>query len=222
MAPDALIANLEQKKGALSARCIEAMYRDPFWQARFGDRGRRHAEQDSAYHVQYVIAALREGEVNVFCNYAVWLRGVLCSRGMCSHHLAESFRKLVRALAEEGVADAEPAAAVLLRGVESLRYGTGAAAELEQQETTLEGQLRAELASEPYRFTELASFLKDALARGDGQGWAQHLTFLRERLAVSEAERAELDATVSALAPAALSLLSPDAARLAASLIKAD
>ncbi len=46
--------DLEALTPALSRRCTDAMYADPFWQARFGQRGRHHADEDSGYHVRYL------------------------------------------------------------------------------------------------------------------------------------------------------------------------
>lgn len=194
-----LLEALEQKKAALALRCIDAMYRDPFWQTRFADRGRRHAEEDAAYHLKYVLAALREQDLGVFRHYSVWLRGVLAARGMCSFHLSQSYRQLTLALGEEGIPQAEPAAEVLATGVRALTYVDGAAGELEARADSLR-----EL--EGYRVEELVSFLLDGVARGDSSVFCAHIEFLDTRLAAEPSERVALRSTLQSLESACLAL----------------
>ncbi len=195
MSSPELIATLQQKKTALAQRCIEAMYRDPFWLERFGERGRQHAEEDAAFHVKYLCAALREEDAAIFRHYALWLRGVLAARGMCSWHLSESFRQLTLALGAEEIVPAGPVAAILANGAQSLGYRDGAAGELQSHVPEL-------LDPKPgadYRTAELVSFLPDGLARGDTQAFAAHVKFLAEHLARSDADRSALAATLREL-----------------------
>lgn len=194
-----LLEALEQKKAALALRCIDAMYQDPFWQVRFAERGRRHAEEDAVFHLKYVSAALREQELAIFSHYSVWLRGVLAARGMCSFHLSESYRQLTLALAEEGIPQAEPAAAVLATGMRALVYVDGDAGELEAGSDSLR-----ELGG--YRVKELVSFLLDGIARGDASAFRVHVEFLDSRLASEPSERDALRSTLSALERAYLAL----------------
>ena len=46
-----LASQLEAQADALARHSIAAMYADPFWDARFGARGRRFAEEDGVHHV---------------------------------------------------------------------------------------------------------------------------------------------------------------------------
>ena len=46
---------------ALADRTLTAMYRNPFWDDRFGEWGRRFAEEDNLHHVSYLVQALRAG-----------------------------------------------------------------------------------------------------------------------------------------------------------------
>lgn len=210
-----LARRLEQRTTELSRRCIEAMYRDPFWQARFGDRGRRHAEEDSAYHVKYVVAALRAGDRAVFENYTIWLRGVLASRGMCSWHLAESFRQLTLALGAEQIMGAEPAAELLAVGGHALEYHAGPAAPLTAHAQELKARVEQQLGGEGYRLDELLSFVQDGLSRGDSSALPRHVAFLQSTLSSEPLERAQLHDTLSALFDAAAAWLAPgDAASL--------
>lgn len=212
-----LIAALEQKKTALALRCIDAMYEDPFWLERFGERGRKHAEEDAAFHVKYLCAALREEDAAIFRHYAVWLRGVLASRGMCSWHLVESFRNLTLALGAEGVTPAGPVAALLANGSAALTYRDGAAGELAQHAARL-------LESKPgadYRNAELVSFLLDGVARGDIRAFPAHVTFLRERLATDTRTRSALATTLAELRERCRGLPCTDAAAKAVQLLDA-
>jgi hypothetical protein len=212
----ALVEQLDERRSALSRRCIEAMYRDPFWQARFGDRGRRHAEEDSAYHVQYASSALRADDVEIFRNYARWLRGVLAARGMCSWHLAESFRQLAIAIRDEAIVGADAAVAILVDGERCLAYAEGEAARFDARRTAI--VRRAEEQPRSYRATELASFVADALARGDGDVLAAHVAFLRGTLARGE-ERAALESTLRALVEATEAELGGSSASLIGALL---
>jgi hypothetical protein len=217
MTIETLLRDLEEKRGALSLRCTAAMYRDPFWISRFGDRGQRHAEEDSAYHVKYVVAALREADDGIFRNYAIWLRGVLTARGMCSWHLAESFRQLVAAMHDEAIEQAELAAAVLTEGERALRYTTGVAADLEPHvPDVLNG-----LGPSSYRGPELLSFLLDSLARNDSQAFQAHVSFLRQTLAAGETEGKALSGTLDELRARCLALPCADSGRRAAGLLTA-
>lgn len=200
MTPSAarLASELEERKDALSRRCIDAMYRDPFWMARFGERGRRHAEEDAAYHVEYVVAALRSEEVALFERYARWLRTVLVVRGMCSWHLAESFRQLASALYEERVPEPEAALAVLHAGRAALSYGAPRAAPFEDRAAELEA-LRARLGADACRLDELWSFTLDSWVRGDAAPLRAHLEFLRRSVLTAPGDDQRLTLTLRAL-----------------------
>lgn len=215
-ATQGLAGELEHKRRALSLRCIDGMYEDPFWMARFGERGRRHAEQDSEFHVKYIVAALRAEDAAVFENYARWLRGVLAARGMCSWHLAESFRQLALAVGEEHVTNPEPALALLSSGTAALAYTTGDAASLAARGSELL-LIREELAHGDYRLDELWSFLLDALDRADVSEFRAHVDFLRSTLAAEDAERERLERTLRELQRRSVMLAPlPLAERLAA------
>ena len=99
---EALRAALIERAAALSQSVLDRMYENPFWMERYGERGRRFANEDSLHHVSYLVAALASGDAAVFERYAQWLRSVLVSRGMCSEHLGENFRLLASAIADCG------------------------------------------------------------------------------------------------------------------------
>lgn len=138
----------------LAERVLAEMYADPFWAARFGDRGRRHARADGDFHTKYLAEALESNSVIVFENYARWLRELLVARGMCSRHLAENFTRLADAIAAEPWDDRGRAIEILHAGAAALRHTAGPAGELEAMRAT---------ATDPATDT-LLSYLADALA----------------------------------------------------------
>jgi hypothetical protein len=146
------------------------MYENPFWMERYGERGRRFANEDSLHHIGYLDQALAAADSAVFERYARWLRSVLVSRGMCSEHLAENFRLLAAAIAEAGLPDAARAGEILHDGARALAYENGDAAVLESIRPRLVDAVRgapdgALLRDDDSRY--LVSYLIDAAATGD-------------------------------------------------------
>lgn len=126
----ALIERLEARGPQISARVIAEMYQNPFWSERFGDRGRKHADQDGNYHLSYLLQALVARDVAVLTSYARWLQSVLTTRGMCTRHLADNFERLERAIADE-IEDPQIAINYLREARAALRYHAGPARELQ-------------------------------------------------------------------------------------------
>ena len=124
---DALAARIEARADALAARALARMYENPFWDARFGERGRRFAAQDQHHHLQHLGVALHVGHAETLVRYARWVQVVLTSRGMCSRHLAENFARLAEAIAADGIAEPGPALAYLRIAEEALTYDGGPA-----------------------------------------------------------------------------------------------
>lgn len=128
----ALADRLESMKETLGLQVIEAMYAsNPFWEERFGKRGRRHADQDAGYHLSYLGSALRIGSASVMTEYARWLQGVLVSRGMCSRHLAENFARMREAIGAAGIPDADEAVELLRSAEDALVHREGLAQRVE-------------------------------------------------------------------------------------------
>lgn len=137
----------------LTAAVLVEMYKDPFWELRFGARGRHHSQKDGDYHVQYLLQALAADDARVFESYARWLREVLVSRGMCSQHLAENFTRLADAIDAEPWDERAKASAILRRGATALRYTDGDAAQLEDLPGIYASYLRDAVAfNAPERF----------------------------------------------------------------------
>lgn len=175
----ALVTALETQADVLSARVIADMYEDPFWRERFGERGRRFAEQDGKHHLAYLVQALVAENPRVLSEYGRWLRSVLTNRGMCSLHLDENFERLARAIAVH-VADSALAVAYLEAARAALAYTAGEAAELEAAKArVLEAAPPASDARARRRHVaHLFSYLTDAVALGRPEVLADHVVFL--------------------------------------------
>lgn len=200
---DALVRCLELKSPELSRRVVAEMYEDPFWQERFGERGRRYAEQDGQYHVSYLVSALALSNPDILTGYARWLQSLLVSRGMCSRHIAENFERLARAIAIE-VPDAEPAIAMLHAAREALRYDAGLARELQDRSEALVDAAAAhqDPPSIPREHAvSLLAYLADAMALVRPELFCAHVVWLSGFLERRRVPAASLRATLERLEP---------------------
>ena len=123
MSLDHVADALQAHAAPISRRAVDAMYADPFWDARFGERGRRHADEDGDFHVGYLAEALRLGSTAHFANYARWLRSVLVARGMCTRHLSEQLRCVADAVDALGALPSPEDARVVRAYVDAARDG---------------------------------------------------------------------------------------------------
>jgi hypothetical protein len=123
----ALADRIEAQAVGLTRRALDEIYVNPFWQERFGERGRQRAEEDSRYHLTYLAEALRAESPEILVNYARWLRTVLVTRGMCSRHLAENFARLAAVIRDEVAVGSEQAARYLESAEAALVYDRGPA-----------------------------------------------------------------------------------------------
>ena len=126
-----LVAELTKRARAINDRVVAEMWQNPFWEERFGARGRKFTEEDGLYHLSYLNAALAAEDATPLTRYATWLRTVLVSRGMCTRHLAENFQRLALAIAAESLPGGEVASVYLAQAVEALAYTEGAGRELQ-------------------------------------------------------------------------------------------
>ncbi len=190
-----LLEQLRTGKATLAVRVVDEMFRDPFWTERFAARGRRHSEEDLAFHVDYLVEALSARDAAVMERYARWLQGVLTSRGMCTLHLAESFRVLgsvVRETYLEG-GDALP---YLEAARLALRYAGGAARELQNGAERIVAQLPS---PRPEHAPYLVSYAADALALDRPEVFDAYVKWLGTSLDRRGPGRAQLALTLDAL-----------------------
>ena len=191
-----LAGEIEAHKGELTNRALKRMYENPFWDARFGERGRSFAAEDGEYHITYLVEALRSGNQQVLTRYARWLQSVLTTRGMCSLHLAENFARLSEVIAESGIRNPGYAVATLDAGVRALRYDSSAARAVQQEFDALLAHTRGAINAPhpnhpnvtailgreqvardvPY----LLSYLADALALDRPDVFVDHVRWLAE------------------------------------------
>lgn len=174
----------------LARRSIERMYADPFWEARFGTRGRRFAEEDGRHHVDHLVLALMAGDAAPLAQYASWLRVVLTTRGMCSRHIEQNFARLGQVIDDAGIAEAARAHEFLAAAARGVRpEGTGAVALFDAREA-IAAAARGRFASEhpawvvsgdagtpgstDDELATLVSFLVDAVALGRPDLLAKH------------------------------------------------
>lgn len=74
--------------------------RHPELSQRFGEQGRSACREDLRRHLEYLLAALHGASPALFCDYVVWLRSVLESRGVPPGHVSESLHLLHRFFGE--------------------------------------------------------------------------------------------------------------------------
>lgn len=175
----ALAAILEREGVALSRQVLQDMYRDPFWQERFGSRGRLHADEDSAFHLRYLARALDTGDADVMARYARWLREVLASRGMCTRHLAENFRLLAAAIAARDWPDTALAVSYLQAACSALAYEEGEARAVQRLEDPQAHSTDVAYCDDPGNYL---SYLADALAFGSPDTLLAHVRWTRDWL----------------------------------------
>jgi hypothetical protein len=161
------------------------MYQDPFWEARYGpERARRFGGEDAQFHVRYLVQALAEQRPSVMEGYAVWLRPLLVSRGMCTLHLDQNLAGLQAALAAEGFGPDSPAHAYVQAARAALRYPPGPARVLQDETPELARRAAQALSAEvppalqPRLEEELRlqlSYLADAVGTERPELFTQHV-----------------------------------------------
>lgn len=107
---------------AVTARVVERELVDPFWLARYGERGRRYLMADGANHLSHLAAAMASGAAAPLCAYAQWMRGLLVARGMCSFHVVRNFRYVADELRGRDAPDHARANELLSAAAATLRH----------------------------------------------------------------------------------------------------
>ena len=93
------ITAIEDFRPLMVRGLVQEMYRDPFWEARYGERGRTHTVKDTHYHLNKLIDAIALDLPDIFTQYYHWVQELLVYRGMCTLHLEETLDSLARQLA---------------------------------------------------------------------------------------------------------------------------
>jgi hypothetical protein len=226
-----LADQLEARADALVERALRAMYANPFWDERFGERGRQFARADNHHHIAYLVLALRVHSPEPLARYARWLQEVLTTRGMCTRHLAENFARLADAIGDEHIEGGGPALAYLGAAEEALVYSDDPARALQAVSTDIADRAAATIYSrhpawlerwgEPGRrrcLDDLAyhlSYLTDALALGRDELFAEYVAWIAGFLARRSVPTEHLQEALAAIDQALHQLPTPaqDAAR---------
>lgn len=204
-----LAGRIEARAAEIADHAFAAMYRDPFWDARFGARGRAFSAEDGRYHVAYLVEALRTGGPQTLVRYARWLQPLLTTRGMCSRHIADNFARIADALRDLGIEAPEPAIALLRAGEEALVYPAGPARALQRDADAIADRAAARtgaLGADGFR--HLVSYLADAVALDRADVLGKHVTWLAGLSAPPGVPPAHLAEALACLDEA----LEPDAA----------
>ena len=211
-----LVSTLERHADALARRPIDEMYAsDPFWERRFGARGRRYADQDGNHHVTYLVESLRERDPARLERYALWLRSVLVSRGMCTRHVLENLARLDAAIGLLALGDGHRASRHLQAAQAALSYGAAPAGRLQALSESLADdalaaleaylpapRTPADLPDARRELVDLVWFLADALAADRDAIFATHAGWLAENARDRGAGEAYGDALLGALGTA--------------------
>ncbi len=193
---------LRASMAAIAARSIDAMYRDPFWDARFGERGRRFSDEDARRHVQYLAEAVETSYAEPFAIYARWLRSVLTTRGMCSLHIHDNFSRLGDALREEAPEMFQASEPHLEAGRLALLPDEPVALALHQAAVSAPRVASREPFIDDEAF--LLSYLADAVTLGRADTFARHLEWICGEADRRGADcRARLERTLTAVEAAA-------------------
>jgi hypothetical protein len=89
-----VIDAIEHVRPQIVEGLFEAIYQNPFWEARYGERGRIHTRKDINYHLNYLVSAIALDAPASLTEYYHWVQGLLAHRGMCSRHLQDTLDHL--------------------------------------------------------------------------------------------------------------------------------
>ena len=110
---------------AVSAVTQQIYQRHPALLQRFGKAGQDNCREDLHYHLSYFQAALHGNNTDLFCDYVLWLAGVLDSRSVPVGHLSESLLLMQQYFrAHLPQAEADTITAVWQSGIDALANET--------------------------------------------------------------------------------------------------
>jgi len=72
--------------------------RHPEWLSKYGERARKFGIADARFHLEFLRGAVEAGSIAAFEDYCEWAAGLLQSRGIASHFLAENLTQIETAL----------------------------------------------------------------------------------------------------------------------------
>ena len=157
------------------------MYRDPFWEMRYGPGGHKHTRQDTLYHLARLKSAVIMQSPHSLSLYYRWVQGLLVYRGMCTLHLQETINSLGYQLAHHLPAPVWEQVQPIHQGsYAGLRYELPSAQALADQAALISqhAAARQQRPARDYRY--LLSYLADAQAYSLDNTLAGYLHWLAE------------------------------------------
>ncbi|NUQ20897.1 MAG: hypothetical protein HOQ09_08040 [Gemmatimonadaceae bacterium] len=209
---------VERLGDSIARRAMAIMYANPFWDDRFGARGRRFAEEDGRRHIAYLCEALRQGSSDSLVHYTRWVQSVLTTRGMCSAHLDENLERVGGIILSEELPDGHVAVAFLDAGRRALCYAPGPARDIQDASDAIGVEVRRTLSSANPRWRDEwgrdsasrltatvewpVSYLADAVHLGRDDQLAGYLAWLADFAARREIPATSLESFLLALGSA--------------------
>lgn len=195
-----LATQLNERAADLASRVNDTLYRDPFWEARFGARGREFAQSDGVENIAYLARSVRYGSSAFLENHLLWLRTVLSTRGMCTMHIQVAFAVLRELLLDSGMEGIEQALDHLDAAVAALAYADGPPARIQKDAETLATSVAGNLLTQHPAFGDqlpapvqdtvrrdtlyILSYLSDSLALGRPDILRDHVSWLSSNVRV--------------------------------------
>jgi hypothetical protein len=176
---------------------MAAMDADPYWQARYGPRGRALAEQDVQYHLDNLTRAVRFELPTSPTHHYRWLQNVLLHRGLCTYHLEwtlDTLSRLLQDLLPEQYPTLQPYLQAGYAGIAytqdeclalwPLRSAILAAVieALLEEFTPRPDRLAAWVAARQAEMLLTFSYLLDAVERNQPALFLEHVTWMRRYL----------------------------------------
>jgi MerR family transcriptional regulator, light-induced transcriptional regulator len=127
------VRELRHLQPTLSRRATDRfLQRHPDWLDRYGERARIHGEQDAAFHIDFIAAALAAGTARPFEDYVRWAASLLEARGIPRGFLLENLDDIAAAFNQHaGTLLVAQADRVLAAGAHALEGAEEPVAELE-------------------------------------------------------------------------------------------
>lgn len=213
-----LVERMKIEASDIASTVLREVYKNPFWQHRYGERGRKFVEEDAYFHLQYLEQAYVANDAQIMASYARWLRTLLTSRGMTTRHLAENFRFVGIQLSARFGEEAAPLLALLDTAKLALLYDEQPARELQEHSVSIGEKTLEQLsfahsawAVRPMEApgigaselcADLLSYTADAVALSRPELYTTYVELLRallESKGASAAELTELKKTLSSV-----------------------
>lgn len=86
---ESLCSALESIRRPLVQAIFADLYRNPFWEDRYGETGIAFISRDLDQHLDYLLTAVRLRSPEYLTEYFRWVRHIIILRGMCTRHLEQ-------------------------------------------------------------------------------------------------------------------------------------